>query len=235
MGSSTRSPITITEDDASQLVLLGAGGHAREILDLLEDLRGPAMARRTLSLFAETGHTSEEALALVRDRGYRFVDDLSTLAGVGFIAAVGDPALRRLLVAMAEDAGMQAVSVVSPRARVLDVMAGSGEGLVAFADTYISSNVRIGRHCHVNQACRISHDVVLGDYATLGPGCLLTGRVRVGSSVLLGAGAILIPGVSIGDGAIVGAGSVVIRDVPAGTTVVGNPARPVSPRRRSAV
>jgi maltose O-acetyltransferase len=38
----------------------------------------------------------------------------------------------------------------------------------------------------------------------------------------------VLKGVTIGDGAIVGAGSVVTRDVPAGATVVGNPAEPLA-------
>jgi maltose O-acetyltransferase len=49
--------------------------------------------------------------------------------------------------------------------------------------------------------------------------------VRIGSDVWIGGGAIVLPGVAIGDGAVIGAGSVVTRDVPAGATVVGNPAR----------
>lgn len=49
--------------------------------------------------------------------------------------------------------------------------------------------------------------------------------VRIGTNVWIGSGAIILPGVTIGDDSIVGAGSVVTRDVPAGATVVGNPAR----------
>lgn len=49
--------------------------------------------------------------------------------------------------------------------------------------------------------------------------------VSIGRNVWIGAGALILPGVTIGDDALVGAGSVVTRDVPAGATVVGNPAR----------
>ena len=50
--------------------------------------------------------------------------------------------------------------------------------------------------------------------------------IRIGRNVWIGGGAIILPGVTIGDDALIGAGSVVTRDVPAGATVVGNPARP---------
>lgn len=55
--------------------------------------------------------------------------------------------------------------------------------------------------------------------------------ITIGANVWIGGGAIVGPGVTIGDDAIVGAGAVVVRDVPAGATVVGNPARPLPPRR----
>jgi maltose O-acetyltransferase len=49
--------------------------------------------------------------------------------------------------------------------------------------------------------------------------------ITIGRNVWIGGGAIILPGVTIGDDALLGAGSVVTRDVPAGATVVGNPAR----------
>ena len=60
------------------------------------------------------------------------------------------------------------------------------------------------------------------------PGTLATGDHS--GSTGIGGGAIVLPGVTIGDDAVVGAGSVVTRDVPAGATVVGNPARAVPAR-----
>ena len=85
--------------------------------------------------------------------------------------------------------------------------------------------------------------VTIGDKTQIGPGVQILaadhprdpavraqmlefGRpVTIGRNVWIGGGAILLPGVTVGDDALIGAGSVVTRDVPAGATVVGNPAR----------
>lgn len=57
--------------------------------------------------------------------------------------------------------------------------------------------------------------------------------ISIGRNVWIGGGAIILPGVTVGDDAIIGAGAVVTRDVPAGTTIAGNPARPLVPRAQT--
>ncbi len=106
-------------------------------------------------------------------------------------------------------------------------------------------NISLGKGVFLNFNCIIL-DVVkvrIGDRTQIGPGVqILTadhprdpaqrraglefGRpVKIGADVWIGGGALVLPGVTIGDEVIVGAGAVVTRDVPAGATVVGNPAR----------
>lgn len=120
-------------------------------------------------------------------------------------------------------------------------------------DEYASrdAGVTIGSGCRIysNLAASEPWLVSVGDYTTVsvnvtvlthdGTGWLVSddrGRryryapVAIGSNCFIGARAILMPGVRIGDGGIVGAGAVVTRSVPAGSIVVGNPARIVGIR-----
>lgn len=62
--------------------------------------------------------------------------------------------------------------------------------------------------------------------------CRFGVRCLLLQNVWIGGGALVLPGVSVGDDAIIGAGAVVTRDVPAGATVVGNPARIVQPKKK---
>ena len=111
-----------------------------------------------------------------------------------------------------------------------DVFIGEGGILCAFVT--LTSNVRIGRHFHANLYSYVEHDCRIGDFVTFAPGVKCNGNIRIEDHAYIGAGAVIKQGVPsrplvIGRGAVVGMGAVVTKDVPAGTTVVGNPARPL--------
>ena len=109
----------------------------------------------------------------------------------------------------------------------------------------IGAGVTIGSHCNIcdctigdnvsiQTACHITRGVVVESDVFIGPGVVtlndkLTGGdmsfPRICRGAKVGGGSVILPGVTIGENATVGAGSVVTRDVPAGQTVVGNPAR----------
>jgi maltose O-acetyltransferase len=106
-------------------------------------------------------------------------------------------------------------------------------------------NIRAGKNLFLNYDCVLLDcaAIDIGDDVQIGPAVQLytathpldpvvrrsgleaAKPIRIGDNVWIGGGAIVLPGVSVGDNAVIGAGSVVTRDVPAGATVVGNPAR----------
>lgn len=100
-----------------------------------------------------------------------------------------------------------------------------GAGVQVMPRAVIRPNTRIGDNTLINTSASIDHDARIGAHVHIAPGVVFSGNVTVGDGCHIGVGAFVIQGIRIGEGVTVGAGAVVIRDVPAGVTVVGNPAK----------
>jgi sugar O-acyltransferase (sialic acid O-acetyltransferase NeuD family) len=150
----------------------------------------------------------------------------------GFCITIGNPhgRARLRLHDQLVKAGLTPVSAIHPTAWIAD-NARIGEGVQIMAGAIICAYAKIGRQCIINTRASVDHEDVLAEGVEIGPGATLCGLVQVGLGGWICAGATVLPRIQIGDDAIVGAGAVVIRNVPANTTVVGVPARPLSKTR----
>lgn len=150
---------------------------------------------------------------------------LSRPAGARSVAiAIAHSGIRERLALRCAEAGIalqtiRAASVVE----MDDVVVGAGACLSPFVT--LTSNIRIGQCFHANLYAYVEHDCLVGDFVSLAPGAKVNGAVTIGNHAYIGSGAVIRQGLTIGEGAVVGMGAVVTRDVPAGVTVVGNPAR----------
>jgi sugar O-acyltransferase (sialic acid O-acetyltransferase NeuD family) len=157
-------------------------------------------------------------------------DFLATEASDRFVAlAISNSATRAALASKCENDGVRSWPVRALNSVVMDSVR-IGDGVILSSFVTLTSNIRVGRYFHANRYSYVSHDCDIGDFVTFAPGVHCNGNVIVEDHAYIGAGAILRNGqphkpLVIGRGAVVGMGSVVTKDVPAGATVVGNPAR----------
>ena len=145
--------------------------------------------------------------------------------------AIGDGMVRSKLAEKCEMAGVGFINVRAQNSMVLDESL-VGSGLILCGFSTITSNASIGRHFHGNIYSYVAHDCVIGDFVTFAPGVMCNGNVHIEDHAYIGTGAVLRQGkpgkpLTIGAYAIVGMGAVVTRNVAPGTTVVGNPAKPL--------
>lgn len=205
-----------------RVMVLGAGGHAKVVIDVLR-----AAGHDVVAVFDDDPARQGQTF---RDAPVMGMTDVAAswaiAAGVGhFIVAIGQNAARLRLGQRLEAAGLRPLAAVHPSA-VLAPSVVVGGGTVVMAGVCINADSRLGRHVIINTGARIDHDCLIGDGAHVAPGAVLCGNVQVGELAFLGAGTVVIPGIGLGAGAAAGAGSVVVRPVQENQKVRGVPARP---------
>ena len=208
------------------ILIVGAGGHGQVVADIFR-------ARRA------AGIASDQIAFLDDDRacqGCRFVDGpvLGTVNRSGeiqhdaVIVGIGDNETRARIFLRFAEAGEQMAIAAHPRSTVArDVTLGPGS--VVCAGAVINTGTTIGPNAIINTGATVDHHSVIGAHVHVAPGVHMGGAVHVGEGALVGIGAIVLPGVRIGAWSTVGAGAVVTADVPSHATVVGVPARVLTP------
>lgn len=201
------------------LYLIGAGGHAKVVLDaLLPSSGAPAYDIRV--------RDGAQQLLGQKLLGYLIEVPAITaeMADRRFHLAIGNGQARRRLFAELLDMEALPLSIVHAASSV-SRFARIGEGSFVAAQSVVAAAVSLGRSVIINHGAVVDHDCTVGDFSHIAPNAALSGGVTIGAGVLVGAGAKILPGLSVGDGAVIGAGAVVTANVNAGETWVGVPAR----------
>ncbi len=202
-----------------RVVLLGSGGHAKVIIDVLRsdniyDVIGcldASSVKKDVCGVKILG--DDKVLPRLYDEGIRYA----------FIA-IGDNARRAEIMRSITKMGFDLVNIISPFAHISpSVHLGCGiavmPGAMINVDSVIEDNVII------NTGATVDHDCLIGAHSHIGPGCHLAGTVSIGQGSFLGVGCSVIPQISIGEWTVVGASSAVINDLPGYSKAIGVPAK----------
>lgn len=145
------------------------------------------------------------------------------------VIAIANSRIREKIALQLQQDEIKMWSICADNVVLMDeVELGEGSALSPFVT--VTSNIRIGKCFHANLYSYVEHDCLIGDYVTFAPGVKCNGNIHIHDHAYIGAGAVIKQGTPnqplvIGQGAVVGMGAVVTKSVPAGVTVVGNPAR----------
>ncbi len=213
------------------VVILGAGGHAREVLWMFEEANKVGLQWNVLGFIDENRLNRGKILCNLPILGDFGWFDQPVARGAKVVSGVGDCGTKVHFAKEASSLGLTFCSVIHPSVLMSNHVE-VGEGTVIAAGSIVTTQVRIGNHVTVNLDCTISHDVVIGDYCTLAPGCHISGNVMLEEGVDLGTGTTIIQGRSVGAWSKIGAGAVVIDDIPNHVTAVGVPAKIVKTGKR---
>lgn len=206
------------------VVIIGAGGIARQVVDILEACNEVKKKYNILGYVVEKEYFKVNTLI----NSYPVLGDLEWFenkVNVHTICAVGDIELKNKLIEKVSKYNLKYINAIHPTAIITKYNKSIGFGNIFDIGVIISNAYAIGNHNLFNLQCSIGHDCILGDYITIGPGARISGNVTIGSNTYIGTGATVIEKKNIGADSTIGAGACLVSDLPAGSTAVGVPAK----------
>lgn len=200
------------------VTIIGCGGHARSVIDILTDV----FIDIKIELYDENALENEYIFEEFNG-GYCVcpLTDNTILSNRHVFIAVGDNRKRKEWVHMF-NGGNNMISIVSPRAYV-SKFSKIGVGNFIADATHIGPSSRIGNYCIINSCSVVEHEVIIGDFTHVSVNSTVCGRCKIGNNVFIGAGAVVKDKISICDDVIVGANAVVVKDIIQPGVYVGNP------------
>lgn len=208
------------------IVILGAGGFGREVLDIIIAQNKVSKRWKILGFVDENPELKGKVL-----NGYPVLGSFDwfskiDLKEIRVVCAIGDNISKKKVVEKAKGVGLRFANVVHPSVIMTEFVT-LGEGVIICAGCILTNQITIGNHVIINLDVTIGHDSIIEDFCTLSPGVHISGRNKIGEGANVGTGAVTIQGIVIGRWSIIGAGAVVAQDIPDKVVAVGVPAKPI--------
>ena len=205
-----------------KFLIVGAGGHARSIIEALRSTGSE------IEGILDTDYKGQDESIM----GVKVLGALDELLGdyandnINIALALGNAEERRREFDRLSGLGYALPTIVHSSA-LLTESAVVGKGVFIAPGAIIGALATIRDNSIINTGAIVDHETSIGPHSHICPGVSIAGRVSIGEASFIGIGSSIIDGISVGENSIVGAGSVVIEDVAAGVTVTGTPARVV--------
>ena len=191
------------------MILIGAGGHARACIDVIEqDGRYEIAGLVGLHEEMHTRHLGYAVIATDAELPQLAKDHEYALVAVG---QVHSPDTRIRLFLRAVELGFVLPGIVSRTAHVA-THASIGAGTIVMHGAIVNAGARVGRNCIINSTALVEHDAIVDDHCHISTGAIVNGNVSIGAGSFVGSGAVIKDGVSIGRNCVIGLGLSVRKD-----------------------
>ena len=199
-----------------EIILIGAGGHARSCIDVIE------MDGR----FKIAGLIEKDETTIQDNLGYPIIGtdaDLPSLRSeftfsLITIGQIKSYKKRYQIYLRLIELDYKLPVIISPRAYV-SKHSKIGDGTIIMHNSIINANSIIGKNCIINNKVLIEHDANIGDNCHISTGAIINGNVNVGFQSFVGSGVVTKQSISIGNNCIVGAGTVLKKDLVSNTLI----------------
>ncbi|MGG7213289.1 acetyltransferase [Clostridium nigeriense] len=206
-----------------KIVLIGAGGHCKSVLDSLLELR-------TYEVVGITDIKNDFEVMGVKVIGSDDILENLFKSGVSnaFISlgSIGNTSIRRKIYNNLRDIGYNLPRIIDKTA-IVSKYATLEDGVFVGKGAIINAGSYIGSNSIINSGSIVEHDCKIGKFVHVAPGVTMSGGASIGNDSHVGTGASIIQGISIGKNSIIGAGSVIVRNIEDNCKVYGNPGRKV--------
>ena len=203
--------------DPNAIVVYGAGGHGKALIDLIRAL-GTYSIAGIVDDNSPAGSTIMDVTVLGGSKVLGQLIERGVHLAVNAVGGIGDIQSRIKVFDRLSEVGFTCPTLIHPTAFV-EQSSILAEGIQVMPHAYIGSEAKVGFGVIINTGAIVSHDCVLGDYANLSPGAILAGEVSIGTATLIGMGVTVNLRVKVGSYARVGNGSTIKQDVPQGGIV----------------
>jgi UDP-N-acetylbacillosamine N-acetyltransferase len=197
------------------IFILGAGGHARSLITLLEHC-----GYTILGIFDNSYNVTKKELIGI----YHLVGlEKDIIPDTRLALSIGDCIKRKNYYRKYKDQIITENLIHTTS--FIEKYTNLGYSNQILANVYINSFTTIGNNNLINSGCVIEHEAIIGDHNHISVNSTLCGRVKIGSRCFIGAGSVVTDKVKICDDVIIGANSTVIKDINEKGTYVGSPVR----------
>lgn len=206
------------------IVLIGGGGHARVLIDIIKT-SGEYEIVGILDSQLDIGTLISGVSILGNDN---FLAELYSKGIKNACIAIGsikDNSKRKMLYEKVKQIGFSVPYLIHPQAILSKNDTRIFEGVQIMAGAIVQTGCSIGENTIINTGAIIEHDCRVGKHVHICPGAIISGGCFIDEEAFVGTSATIIQGIKAGKNSVIAAGAVVVKNVPDDTEVMGVPAK----------